>query len=199
MSLFPMNRGIRRAARCRCMVCSYCDWREDHYTRMTRDHDPRPLQTLVKKEKEIAMPAACSSAGEALNRRIEVNKLKARLLFQAALSPKSVTPRERAELLAQHIKYRGPDISNRLKIQAVYPEHEIIVEMNDGTLFTIDTDATGWTVFDHGTHTAESYLKYHGWSEIDIEGSPSGDKGLEQFRVTDLFLPGAKAIYAIDM
>ena len=129
MSLFPMNREIRRAAKCRCYGCEDCNWRENLYA-----GSHRPLQTLVEKEEEIAVPAFKGSAGEALSRQIEKDKLKARLTFLGALkSPKPVMTQERAGLLSEHIRYRGPNLSELRKVQTAYPCCEIIVEMNDGS------------------------------------------------------------------
>lgn len=145
------------------------------------------------------MPGACSSAGEALNRQIEKDKLKAKMLFSCSLKDKSKPEmtRERAEFLALRMSCNAI-MSEQEKIMAAYPSNQIIIEMYDGSLIVIDTDA-GWIVRGYTDHTAESYLRYNGWDEIDIRGSRSGDKGLEDYLVTSLVLVGAKNIYVIDM
>lgn len=202
MSLFPMNREIRRAAKCRCYGCEDCNWRENLYA-----GSHRPLQTLVEKEKEIAVSdyrSRMQGFGKHLKRQVDMihkkkekDKLKAKMLFSCSLKDKSRMSDQRAEFLALRMSCSAI-MSEQQKIMALYPCNEIIIEMYDGSLITINTDG-GWIVHGHEEFTAEGYLRWHGWDEKDIKGSRDGDEGLEEHLVTSLVLVGAKNIYVIDM
>ena len=196
MSPWPMNRELRRKHQCS------CQFREDFY-----NTGHRPLQTLVEKEKEIAVSdyrSRMQDFGQHLKRQVdaihkgkEKDKLKAKMLFSCALKDKSKMTDQRAEFLALRMSCNAL-MSEQQKIMAAYPCNEIIIEMYDGSLITINTDR-GWTVRGYEESTAEGYLRHHGWDDIDIKGSRDGDRALEDYLVVSLVLPGAKNIYVIDM
>ena len=194
MSLFPMNREIRRAARCRCMGCEDCNWRESFYW-MRRMHQRctssphRPLATLVQKEKEIAMlTLSCD------DKQREKNKLKARMLFRCALRDKPVPmTRERAQALVDAATCDA-QLTTEQKIKALYPCHELIVEMNDGSMFVVQTEAyDGCDIKALKERSLREYLERElGWDDEDV-------KVIMKQKTHNVTIPGAKNIYVLDM
>lgn len=111
MSLMPFNREMKRAAQCKCR-CYNCQGNRDRLQFRIGMYagSHRPLQTLVEKEKEIAVSdyrSRMMDFGQHLKRQVEAvrkekekDKLRAKMLFHHALQDSKPTmTRERKEFV----------------------------------------------------------------------------------------------------
>lgn len=87
-------------------------------------------------------------------------------------------------------KYTGTKHTDLQMIGTKYPNHEIIVEMYGGPVFTVDTDRWGVNMVDKCYESLDAYMTAHGLSYDDMDGV---------YRANDIFVPGAKTIYYMEM
>jgi hypothetical protein len=95
--------------------------------------------------------------------------------------------------LVSWASYTGDPLTPQQIIQQAYPSHELIIEMNDDRIFTLNTDGYGLDVIVGRYIDLEAYLKAHGMFE-----DWHANKEFFENQRADIVIPGAKNIYYME-
>ena len=95
--------------------------------------------------------------------------------------------------LVSWMAYTGKPLTTQQIIQQAYPSHELIIEMDDGRVFTLNTDSYGLDTIVGRYIDLEAYLEAFGMLD-----DWHGDKEFFESQRADIRIPGAKNIYYME-
>ncbi|NOQ49901.1 MAG: hypothetical protein GQ553_04490 [Nitrosomonadaceae bacterium] len=132
-------------------------------------------------------------------------KLQAKALLLGKAKGKEITPWEKTDrrlmcLTEQECKnlvswagYTGKPLTNKQIIEQAYPSCELIIQMNDGRVFTLNTDSYDLDTITGRYIDLQAYLEAFGmlkdWEE---------DKEFFEGQRAEIRIPGAKNIFYME-
>lgn len=131
-------------------------------------------------------------------------KLKLRLLgFAKPGKDKEVTPWEKTDRrlllltedecknLVSWARYTGNPPTAQQVIQSMYPSHELIIEMDDGRVFTLNTDSYSLDIIVGRYIDLDAYFEHIGFRDGE-------DRSFIYEQTAAIRIPGAKNIYYME-
>lgn len=95
--------------------------------------------------------------------------------------------------LVSWMKYTGRPLTTQQMIEKMYPSHELIIEMEDGRVFTLNTDSYGLDTIVGRYIDLDAYLEAFGMLQDWHD-----DKEFFENQRADIRMPGAKNIYYME-
>lgn len=95
--------------------------------------------------------------------------------------------------LVSWMKYTGLPLTSQQMIEKAYPSHELIIEMDDGRVFTLNTDSYSLNTIVGRYIDLDEYLRAFGMLD-----DWQRDKEFFESQRANIRIPGAKNIYYME-
>ena len=132
-------------------------------------------------------------------------KLRAKVALLGKAKGREITPWEKTDRrllclteqechnLVSWMKYTGLPLTSQQMIEKAYPSHELIIEMDDGRVFTLNTDSYSLDTIVGRYINLDAYLEAFGMLE-----DWQRDKEFFENQRAEIRIPGAKNIYYME-